>query len=73
MTDLTHLNALNLRLSHERVRLDASRTAGERASRQVWVAGIEREIAQERVFLGLGEAVATPEMTDDELLAELAS
>lgn len=37
MTD--HLSALRLRLSHERVRLAAARTAGERELRAVWVSG----------------------------------
>ena len=48
---MTHLNALNLRLSHERVRLANAKTEGERAMRTVWVAQIEKEIAGEEKFL----------------------
>lgn len=71
MTDYTHLAALESRLSHEKARLGAAKTASECALRCVWVKGIEKEIADERNFLGLHE---TPfmEMTDNELLAELA-
>jgi hypothetical protein len=65
MTD--HLSALELRLSHERVRLANATSDGERAMRQVWVAGIEKEIAAERRFL----AEQSPDLTDDELLAAL--
>lgn len=39
--------------------------------RAVWVAGIEREIAEERRFLGMPAETTMPEMTDDELLAAL--
>ena len=72
MTDLSHLNALNLRLSHERARL-ASAKAGEKAQRQVWIAQIEREIANERAFLGLTDASQGVEMSDDDLLAALGA
>lgn len=68
--DLTHLNALNLRLSHERGYLARAVTGQEKALRTVWIAQIEREIARERAFLGLGPDAA-PDMSDDELLAEL--
>jgi hypothetical protein len=70
MTDYTHLAALETRLSHEKARLGAAKTARECAMRCVWVKRIEKEIADERAFLGLYE---TPfmEMSDDELLAEL--
>jgi len=68
---MTHLNALNLRLSHERNYLALAKTDGERALRKVWIAQIENEIAAELKFLGKSEA--TVEMTDDELLAELAA
>jgi hypothetical protein len=65
-----HLKALRLRLSHERVRLANARTEQERALRTVWVKGIEKEIAGELVFLGIKEE-PLPEMTADEILAEL--
>ena len=66
---LSHLFALELSLSHERGRLARARSVGERELRSVWVAQIEREIASERRFLGLGEPT---ELSDDELLAELS-
>jgi len=53
MTDLSHLNALQVRLSHERVRLANATTDRERQMWAVWVAGIEREIAEEHRFLGI--------------------
>lgn len=70
MTDTTHLNALNLRLSNERVRLANAKTEKEREMRAVWVAGIEKEIEDELAFLEK-QPVELPEMTDEQLLAEL--
>jgi len=72
MQDTSHLDALKLRLSHERSYLAAAKTQKERAIRQVWIAQIEREIAAEMAFLG--QTAIDPEiaaMSDDELLAEL--
>ena len=63
---MTHLNALELRLSNERGYLAKAKTEGERELRRVWIAQIEKEIAGERVFVAKQD-----EMTDDELLAEL--
>jgi hypothetical protein len=57
----SHLDALELRLSHERSRLANAKTAGERELRSVWIAQIEKEIGAE-----------LPEISDDELLAELS-
>ena len=68
---MSHLNALEIRLSHERARLAQAATPNEIAHRQVWVRQIEKEIADERKFLGLPEQAAPVEMTDDELMAEL--
>ena len=45
MTDTSHLDALQLRLSHERSYLAAAKSDGERELRSVWIAQIEREIA----------------------------
>lgn len=50
-TDLSHLQALTDRLSHEQARFAAAKSDGERALRTVWMQQIEREIAQERSFL----------------------
>ncbi len=68
--DESHLNALELRLSHERGRLRAAKTDAERATRQVTVDGIEREIAGERKFLGLAPQAASA-MSDDALMQAL--
>ena len=70
MTD--HLAALEARLSHERARLAVARTARERDLRAVWVAQCEREIIAEKAFIGCVEP-APCDLTDDELLAELAA
>ena len=62
---MNHLDALQLRLSNERGYLAAAKTENERELRRVWIAQIEKEIAGEAKF------TAEPEMTDEELLAEL--
>lgn len=69
MIDKSHLHALELRLSNERARLANSTTENESKWRQILVAGIEKEIAGEKKFLGISES--TNEITDDELLNEL--
>lgn len=66
---MSHLSALELRLSNERARLACAQTAQERELRKVWIAQIEKEIDREIEFIG---KVAT-EMTDDELLAALTA
>jgi hypothetical protein len=68
---MTHLEALNLRLSNERARLATAKTSCERNQRAVWVAQIEREIAGEMAFLAKVDDL--PEMSDDELLAALVA
>ena len=70
MTDLSHLDALNVRLSHERSYLAAAKTNKERKLRKVWIAQIEKEIAVEMEFLSIGDSVEC-DMSDDELLAAL--
>ncbi len=62
--NLAHLTALETRLSHERARFAVDGSP----LRQVWIAQIEKEIADEKRFLGLDEL---PEMSDDELLDAL--
>lgn len=66
MMDTTHLNSLLNRLSSERVRLANATTENERALRRVWISQIEKEIGEEKVFIG-----ADADMTDDELLTAL--
>lgn len=70
MTDTSHLNALELRLSNERIRLANAKGETERQLRTVWIAQIEKEISAEQEFLTGIEGEA--EMSDDELLAALA-
>lgn len=66
--DTTHLVALETRLSHEKARFAADGSE----IRKVWIAQIEKEIANERKFLGMSTDEVLPEMTDDELMAELS-
>ena len=67
-----HLTALELRLSHERVRLHSATSDRERELRGVWVAQVEAEIARERARLGIADADdGAPDMTPDELLQAL--
>jgi hypothetical protein len=68
--DTSHLNALELGLSHERDRLAKAKTESERTMRAVWVAQREKEIAQEKAFLGIADETL-PDLSDDELLAAL--
>ena len=67
---MTHLDALRLRLSHEKGYLDAAKTESEKALRRVWVGQIEHEIAGELTFLGIVETDDST-LSDAELLAEL--
>ena len=69
--DTTHLNALQLRLSHERGYLAVAKSEKERELRRVWIAQIEKEIADEQRFLGIEST--TVEMSDDELMKELSA
>jgi len=70
MTDLSHLNALEYRLHREKFHyLPMAKTQAEIEMRKVWIAQIEREIAGEREFL----AASADNLSDDELLAELAA
>jgi hypothetical protein len=74
--DLSHLHAIELRLSHERARVDAAITDRERNWRQHNVRMIEREREAEIAFLtarGITVDDAPATMTDDELLGELFS
>lgn len=51
MQDLTHLNALELRLSNERIRLSQATSQAEIELRKVWVQQTEKEIQGEIDFL----------------------
>jgi len=66
---MTHLDALELRLSNERVYLSAAKTERERNLRRVWITQIEKEIKSEKKFLLLTEEELNP--TDEELLNDL--
>lgn len=66
---MEHLNALQVRLSHERGYLAAAKSKNEREIRKVWIAQIEKEIAHEMNLIGGN--VELPEMSDDELMAAL--
>lgn len=67
-TDRSHLIALISRLGNEKAYLRAAKTDGEKSLRQVWISQIEAEIAAEERFIGMA---AQPDVSDDELLAEL--
>lgn len=67
----SHLHALDLRLSHEREGLRLAKTASERELRRVWIAGIEKELAHERTFLGLPATSPVCDISEEELLREL--
>ncbi len=71
MRDHTHLDALGVRLSHERSRLAREKTEDGKTMRHMWVQQIEREIAQEKKFLCIEPISCDADMTDDELLAAL--
>ena len=64
---MTHANVLKLALSNERARLQTAKTASERKIRAVWAKQIEKEIAHEEKHFPVCE------LSDDELLAELAA
>jgi hypothetical protein len=70
MHDESHLNALRLRLSNERIRLSNEKTESGKALRCVWVNQIEKEIESEKAFLDISESTESA-LTDSELLAEL--
>jgi hypothetical protein len=68
---MTHLDALNLRLSNERQRLALAKSTLEREQRTVWVSQCEKEVASERSFLGLPPESQAGDLDADALLAEL--
>lgn len=72
MTNLSHLDALQLSLSHEKARVEAAKSDRERTWRSHNVMMIEREIAGEYKFLGIAPVTLDDILSDDDLLAELA-
>lgn len=77
MYDTTHYVALMTRLSNEKGYLAAATNQSEIELRTVWIAQIEKEIAQEEMFLkskGINVYAVSSEvnsMSEDDLLAEL--
>lgn len=75
MNDFAHMDALQLSLSNENIRLVNSRSKTEREWREHNILMIEKEIQGEIEFLKSRGIIGKPlpEMSDDELLAELAA
>jgi hypothetical protein len=77
--DLSHLDAIDLRLSHERARLGAAKNDKERAWYEHSVRMIEREREAEITFLAKHGIAIEPAptldqiMTDEELFGALHS
>jgi hypothetical protein len=71
MYDLSHLHAIELRLSNERERLRHAKTKMEIEMRTVWVRGAEKELEQEKEFLRKRGVVIPAAPTKEELFAEL--
>lgn len=67
---MNHIDALNLRLSNERVRLAQAKNANEIRQRQVWITQIEKEIESEKAFLN-SQAQERTDLSDEELLRQL--
>lgn len=79
MTDFSHLGALEMSLVHEKARVtEAKANAWRKGGYGILVFRehncrmIEKEIAAERKFLGIGEAASVDDISDDELLALLS-
>lgn len=71
MLDLTHLDAIDLRLSHERARVTDARNAKDRAFREHNVRMIERERVGELAFLAKQGYVEPAPMSLDDIPAEI--
>lgn len=69
--DLSHLHALELRLSNEQQRLTESSIPDEVRIRMVWINQIKKEIEAEKTFLGLTSIDMLQNMSDAELLDQL--
>ena len=74
MTDLSHLEALQSRLTRETVRFNKAKSPSERAFRKAEMVSCEKEIVAEYKFLCIAPlTIDEIMMSDDELLAELES
>lgn len=76
MTDFSHLDAIDQRLSHECARVAQAKTRKERDWREHNLRSIEKERADEIRFLeknGFKFPTLEEIMSDDELLAELGA
>lgn len=71
MTDFSHLNAIQDRISREKSRVATAKTEAERAFRVRQVEAAEKELAAEYKFLGISQTADDVDMSDEELLAEL--
>lgn len=69
--NMTHMDALQLRLSNERIRLNNAKSDKERELRKVWVRQIEDEIALERTINKMDDLIDLG-LSDDEILAQLS-
>lgn len=71
---MSHLDALQLRLSNERLRLVNAKTKKERELRSVWIKQIQQEVRGE-VALLVNTAIGakSDEMSDDELITALSA
>ena len=72
MTDTSHLVAIYERLERERARLKAATTSREAEFRAVQITQAEKEIEAEYKFLGMTPTAELPEMSADDLMAELS-
>ena len=63
---MNHLDALELRLSNERIRFDNSKTKAERKMRQIWINQMQKEIKNEKAF------IKSNELSIDELANQLS-
>lgn len=76
MSQTSHLEALQFRLSNEKSRLNNAKNKNEKTFRETLVTQIEKEIQGELKFLeskGIKVDTSVEQMSDDELMAELLS
>lgn len=71
MTDFSHLDAIQQRLSREMARLANAKLPAQVAFCCAQVIGAEKELAAEYRFLGIDPVSLDDALSDEELLAEL--